>query len=338
LKSLYAEMPIVDGSARIFDYDLRTMRRSQIPYLRRRLGIIFQDFQLLVDRTVQQNLEFVLRATGWTDLHSMDERIEEVLKLIGMENKGYRMPNTLSGGEQQRVVIARALLNEPTMILADEPTGNLDPETGNNIVQLLYDICHTRHTAVLMSTHNLQLLEQFPGRVLRVEDGKVTEEVMANAAAADDIAGSNEPLAAEETSSETSSEKESESGEVVVVDETISETEPEDDATRISEPEEEAQTAATLFFEPEIEVTAAEVTSEDSAMAQSVANEEVVEEIQSNSAPDSADSSSVEDHCSQSEIQPEEQNRSGQSDQKPVASAAPTEPYTPQSQPADPLG
>ncbi len=338
LKSLYAEMPIVDGSARIFDYDLRTMRRSQIPYLRRRLGIIFQDFQLLVDRTVQQNLEFVLRATGWTDLHSMDERIEEVLKLVGMENKGYRMPNTLSGGEQQRVVIARALLNEPTMILADEPTGNLDPETGNNIVQLLYDICHTRLTAVLMSTHNLQLLEQFPGRVLRVEDGKVTEEVMANASDADNIAGSNEPLADEETSSETSSEKESESGEVVVVDETISETEPEDDVTRISEPEEEAQTAATLFFEPEIEVTAAEVTSEDSAMAQSVANEEVAEEIQSNSAPDSADSSSVEDHCSQSELQPEEQNRSGQSDQKPVASAAPTEPCTPQSQPADPLG
>ncbi len=338
LKSLYAEMPIVDGSARIFDYDLRTMRRSQIPYLRRRLGIIFQDFQLLVDRTVQQNLEFVLRATGWTDLHSMDERIEEVLKLVGMENKGYRMPNTLSGGEQQRVVIARALLNEPTMILADEPTGNLDPETGNNIVQLLYDICHTRHTAVLMSTHNLQLLEQFPGRVLRVEDGKVTEEVMANASDADGVNGSNEPLADEETSSETSSEKESESGEVVVVDETISETEPEDNATRISEPEEEAQTAATLFFEPEIEVTAAEVTSEDSAMAQSVANEEVVEEIQSNSAPDSADSSSVEDHCSQSEIQPEEQNRSGQSDQKHVASAAPTEPCTPQSQPVDPLG
>ena len=328
LKSLYAEMPIVEGSARIFDYDLRTMRRSQIPYLRRRLGIIFQDFQLLVDRTVQQNLEFVLRATGWTDLHSMDERIEEVLKLVGMENKGYRMPNTLSGGEQQRVVIARALLNEPTMILADEPTGNLDPETGNNIVQLLYDICHTRHTAVLMSTHNLQLLNQFPGRVLRVEDGKVTEEVMANATAADDVTGSNEPLADEETSPETSSEKESESGEVVVVDETISET----------EPEEEVQTAATLFFEPEIEVTPAEVTSEDSAMAQSVANEEVAEEIQSNSAPDSADSSSAEDHCSQSENPPEEQNRSGQSDQKHVASAAPTEPCTPQSQPADPLG
>ncbi len=337
LKSLYAEMPIVDGSARIFDYDLRTMRRSQIPYLRRRLGIIFQDFQLLVDRTVQQNLEFVLRATGWTDIHSMDERIEEVLKLVGMENKGYRMPNTLSGGEQQRVVIARALLNEPTMILADEPTGNLDPETGNNIVQLLYDICHTRHTAVLMSTHNLQLLNQFPGRVLRVEDGKVTEEVMANAA--DDVTESNETLADEETSPETSSEKESESGEVVVVDETVSETEPEDDATRISEPEEEAPAeSATLFFEPEIEVTAAEVTSEDFAAAQSVANEEVAEEIQSNSAPDSADSSSAEDHCSQSEIQPEEQNRSGQSDQKPVASAAPTEPCTPQSQPADPLG
>ncbi len=342
LKSLYAEMPIVEGSARIFDYDLRTMRRSQIPYLRRRLGIIFQDFQLLVDRTVQQNLEFVLRATGWTDIHSMDERIEEVLKLVGMENKGYRMPNTLSGGEQQRVVIARALLNEPTMILADEPTGNLDPETGSNIVQLLYDICHTRHTAVLMSTHNLQLLNQFPGRVLRVEDGKVTEEVMANASDADDVTESNGTLADEETTSETSSEKESESGEVVAVDEPATETEPEDDATRISEPEEEAPAeSATLFFEPEIEVevTASDViTTEEATEVQSVANEEVAEEIQSNSAPDSADSSSAEDHCSQSENPLEEQNRSGQSDQKPVASAAPTEPCTPQSQPVDPLG
>ena len=177
LKSMYAEVPIVHGEAKVFEYDMRNIRRSQIPHLRRRLGIIFQDFQLLVDRTVEQNLEFVLKATGWTDKQLIKRRIEDVLKSVGMENKGYRMPNTLSGGEQQRVVIARALLNEPTVILADEPTGNLDPETGQHIVQLLYDICHQRHTAVLMSTHNLQLLEQFPGRVFRVEDGKVTEDV-----------------------------------------------------------------------------------------------------------------------------------------------------------------
>jgi len=176
LKSLYAEAPIVGGTAQVFEYDLRTIRRNQIPYLRRRLGIIFQDFQLLVDRTVQQNLEFVLKATGWKDKQDMANRINEVLQLVGMDNKGYRMPNTLSGGEQQRVVIARALLNNPSLILADEPTGNLDPETGKNIVQLLYDICKQRNTAVLMSTHNLQLLEQFPGRVLHVEDGKLVDE------------------------------------------------------------------------------------------------------------------------------------------------------------------
>ena len=176
LKSMYAEVPIVEGRARIFDYDLRTVRRSQIPYLRRKLGIIFQDFQLLVDRTVQQNLEFVLRATGWKDKQLMQDRIVEVLHLVGLENKGYRMPNTLSGGEQQRVVIARALLNNPSLILADEPTGNLDPETGQNIVQLLYDICRQQHTAVLMSTHNLHLLDLFPGRVLTVDNGVVREE------------------------------------------------------------------------------------------------------------------------------------------------------------------
>jgi len=178
LKSLYAEAPIVGGTAQVFEYDLRTIRRNQIPYLRRRLGIIFQDFQLLVDRTVQQNLEFVLKATGWKDKQDMANRINEVLQLVGMDNKGYRMPNTLSGGEQQRVVIARALLNNPSLILADEPTGNLDPETGKNIVQLLYDICKQRNTAVLMSTHNLQLLEQFPGRVLHVEDGKLVDEAL----------------------------------------------------------------------------------------------------------------------------------------------------------------
>lgn len=373
LKSIYAEMPIVEGAARVFDYDLRTLRRSQIPYLRRRLGIIFQDFQLLVDRTVQQNLAFVLKATGWTDQHAMDERIDEVLKLVGMENKGYRMPNTLSGGEQQRIVIARALLNEPTVILADEPTGNLDPETGNNIVQLLYDICHTRHTAVLMSTHNLQLLSQFPGRVLRVEDGKVSEETSADAS-----------IMTDEPSADESSEEEE-----VVADATESETMPVADAPSV-EPEEEGvavadtdaapseveETASVVADEPlaaeesplveeesplaenieatepeepaeNDETTATEVTAvesyvvdevEISPMAQSVANEEVAEEIQSDSTPDSTDSNSVADHCSQSETQPEAQNCSAQSDQTPAASDEPTEPCTPQSRPADPLG
>lgn len=175
LQTIYAELPVAEGEAHVLDYDLRRLKRSKIPYLRRQLGIIFQDFQLLTDRSVEENLRFVLRATGWTSASDIRERIDTVLSQVGMENKGYRMPNTLSGGEQQRVVIARALLNAPLIILADEPTGNLDPDTGNNIVQLLYDICRKNNTAVIMSTHNLHLPEKFPGRVLRVEERKLKD-------------------------------------------------------------------------------------------------------------------------------------------------------------------
>lgn len=176
LKSFYGECPVTTGTARVLEYDMIHLKHSQVPYLRRRLGIIFQDFQLMTDRTVAQNLDFVLKATGWKDKKEREERIREVLKLVGLETKDYRMPNTLSGGEQQRVVIARALLNKPAVILADEPTGNLDPETGHNIVQLLYDICREQHTSVVMSTHNLQLLQDFPGRVLHVVDQKLVDE------------------------------------------------------------------------------------------------------------------------------------------------------------------
>lgn len=176
LKTIYAELPVADGYARVFDYDLRKIKRSQIPYLRRSLGIIFQDFQLLTDRTVYDNLEFVLKATGWKSKQERDERIHQVLTLVGMETKSWRMPNTLSGGEQQRVVIARALLNQPKVILADEPTGNLDPETGHNIVALLHEICKSQNTAVVMSTHNLKFIEEFPGRVIKVEDRDLKEE------------------------------------------------------------------------------------------------------------------------------------------------------------------
>jgi cell division transport system ATP-binding protein len=175
LQTIYAELPIAAGQAEVLDFDLCHLKRSRIPHLRRKLGIIFQDFQLLTDRTVEENLRFVLKATGWNSREEMDERIRTVLTQVGMENKGYRMPNTLSGGEQQRVVIARALLNAPDIILADEPTGNLDPETGNNIVQLLYDICRDNHTAVIMSTHNLTLPERYPGRVLQVQDQKLVD-------------------------------------------------------------------------------------------------------------------------------------------------------------------
>lgn len=168
IKTLYAEVPIKTGEARIFDYDLLTIKRKQIPYLRRKIGVVFQDFQLLTDRNVYANLEFVLDATGWKDRSAKEMRIEEVLKEVGMTNKSYKMPHELSGGEQQRIVIARALLNKPELIIADEPTGNLDPETGEQIINHLYSIAKNG-TSVLMATHNLSMLERFPGRVMKCE-------------------------------------------------------------------------------------------------------------------------------------------------------------------------
>lgn len=168
IKSLYAEVPIHTGQARIFDYDLTAIRRKQIPYLRRKIGVVFQDFQLLTDRNVYANLEFVLDATGWKDKGAKEQRIDEVLKEVGMTNKSYKMPHELSGGEQQRIVIARALLNKPDLIIADEPTGNLDPETGEQIINHLYSIASSG-TAVIVATHNLTMLDRYPGRVLRCE-------------------------------------------------------------------------------------------------------------------------------------------------------------------------
>lgn len=175
LKTIYAEIGIENGEARAFDYDLRTIRRKDIPYLRRQIGIVFQDFQLLTDRTVYDNLHFVLRATGWKDRNEIDRRIEEVLKEVGMLNKSYKMPHELSGGEQQRIVIARALLNRPRLILADEPTGNLDPETGSQIVSNLYEISKTGVT-VIIATHNMTMLDSYPGRVLRCEGKHIIED------------------------------------------------------------------------------------------------------------------------------------------------------------------
>lgn len=174
IKSMYAEIPIAAGSARVFDYDLTTIRRRDIPYLRRRIGIVFQDFQLLTDRDVHANLRFVLGATGWTDRHEIEERIEEVLTEVGMQSKGYKMPHELSGGEQQRIVIARALLNRPQLILADEPTGNLDPATGEQIVERLQQIA-SRGTAIVMATHNLQLVDRYPGRVAYCRNHRLEE-------------------------------------------------------------------------------------------------------------------------------------------------------------------
>lgn len=169
LKSMYAEIPVQGGSARVLDFDLNAIRRADIPMLRRQIGIVFQDFQLLTDRNVYQNLRFVLEATGWRNADEKEERIDTVLKRVGMANKSYKMPHELSGGEQQRIVIARALLNNPRLILADEPTGNLDPATGDSIVCTLREIAETG-TAVVMATHNLQLVEQYPARVMQCAD------------------------------------------------------------------------------------------------------------------------------------------------------------------------
>ena len=172
LKSLYCEIPISQGDAWLLDYNLCKMKRKDIQYLRRKLGIVFQDFQLLTDRSVIKNLEFVLRATGWKKKSEIKERIDDVLHQVGMHNKGYKMPHELSGGEQQRIVIARALLNDPKLILADEPTGNLDPETSGQIVQLLHDICE-KGTAVIMTTHNYTLVHNYPARIVKCENARL---------------------------------------------------------------------------------------------------------------------------------------------------------------------
>lgn len=174
LKSIYADLPISEGEGRFDDFDLKHIKRKQIPFLRRELGIIFQDFQLLTDRSVVKNLEFVLRATGWKDKKLIQKRISEVLEQVGLESKGYKMPHELSGGEQQRIVISRALLNKPKMILADEPTGNLDPITGEQIITLLREI-GAAGTSILMSTHNYALVKKFPARIVKVEGGKLQE-------------------------------------------------------------------------------------------------------------------------------------------------------------------
>lgn len=174
MKTFYAELPVQGTEAEVLGYDLLTIRRKQVPYLRRKVGVVFQDFQLLVDRNVEENLMFVLKATGWKDKQLMRSNIRDVLEQVGMAEKAYKMPYQLSGGEQQRVVIARALLNSPEIILADEPTGNLDPETGQGIIELLYSIRQAGMT-VIMSTHNMQWPERFAGRCIAFRNGQIAE-------------------------------------------------------------------------------------------------------------------------------------------------------------------
>lgn len=177
LKTLYGALPLYRGKGTVAGFDLRQLKPRTIPKLRRRIGIVFQDFQLLTDRTVADNLQFVLEATGWRDRKAMDLRMKEVLNMVGIGTKDFKMPYELSGGEQQRVVIARALLNAPSIILADEPTGNIDPETSNEIIRLLFDVQQQSNSAVLMATHDFRTMEDFPAKVLQVRKGKVYDLV-----------------------------------------------------------------------------------------------------------------------------------------------------------------
>ena len=174
LKTLYGHIPLAGGNGKVAGFDLAKLRTSEVPNLRRRLGIVFQDFQLLSDRTVEKNLRFVLEATGWKDKKPMEDRINEVLSSVGMKTKKHKMPHELSGGEQQRIAIARALLNHPELILADEPTGNLDPETSNEIMSLLKRVALENNAAVVMATHDYHMIQNFPGEAIRCDDGRVS--------------------------------------------------------------------------------------------------------------------------------------------------------------------
>ena len=175
LKTLYAEIPLKEGEGIVADYNLRRITKKETPFLRRKIGIIFQDFQLLMDRTVIQNMYFVLGATGWKDKEKIHNRALSVLQLVGIEQKATVFPHALSGGEQQRVSIARALLNKPQLILADEPTGNLDIETSEEIMQLLLALAKEENTAILMASHDTSIIQKFPGRIIKIEGGELKE-------------------------------------------------------------------------------------------------------------------------------------------------------------------
>src|SRR5213083_822455 len=175
LKTLYGDLALTQGEGTVAGFNLKEMDWKKVPFLRRNLGVVFQDFQLLTDRNVNNNLKFVLRATGWKDEKLMDEKIADVLDKVGLKSKGFKMPFEMSGGEQQRVDVARALLNSPKLILADEPTGNLDPETSDEIMQLLFQIAKDFNTAVVMATHDYIVVQKFPARMIRTEKGKVSD-------------------------------------------------------------------------------------------------------------------------------------------------------------------
>ncbi len=175
LKTLYGELPLKTGEAKVAGFDLKEVTWKTVPYLRRNIGIVFQDFQLLTDRNVHDNLKFVLNATGWTNDREIEDKIQEVLRKVGLSTKGFKFPYELSGGEQQRIDIARALLNSPKLLLADEPTGNLDPETTEEIMQLLFQIGQEFGTAIVMATHDYMVIKKYPARMIKTEGGKVLD-------------------------------------------------------------------------------------------------------------------------------------------------------------------
>lgn len=182
LKTLYGELTLTEGEASVVGFDLKGMDWKKVPFLRRNLGVVFQDFQLLTDRNVHENLKFVLKATGWKDERLIEEKINDVLDKVGLKSKGFKMPFEMSGGEQQRVEIARALLNSPKLILADEPTGNLDPETSDEIMQLLFQIARDYGTSVVMATHDFIVINRYPSRMLKTENGRVADSAAQMAA------------------------------------------------------------------------------------------------------------------------------------------------------------
>ena len=175
LKTLYGDLELTEGQGWVVGHNLKELNWKTIPFLRRNLGVVFQDFQLLTDRNVNENLKFVLRATGWKDEKLMDDKIADVLEKVNLKTKGFKMPFELSGGEQQRIDVARALLNSPKLILADEPTGNLDPETSDEIMQLLFHICRDFGTTIVMATHDYVVINKFPARTIKTENGKVLD-------------------------------------------------------------------------------------------------------------------------------------------------------------------
>jgi cell division transport system ATP-binding protein len=181
LKTLYGDLPLKEGEGNVVGFDLKKMDWKKVPFLRRSLGVVFQDFQLLTDRNVHENLKFVLRATGWKDNKLMEEKINDVLDKVGLKSKGFKMPFEMSGGEQQRVDIARALLNSPKLVLADEPTGNLDPETSDEIMQLLFQIAKDYNTTVIMATHDYIVINRYPARMLKTERGHVFDSAAVTA-------------------------------------------------------------------------------------------------------------------------------------------------------------